>query len=202
MYIQYNKQTKDTRYNKKHKITSNDIQKEVDKLVKDVNEKYTGYELCPEKQTVINPNLFKLKDEPNIEISKDIPKPNLPTNFSICNINGIDFLQYHKKNGDKKDQRQRRINSHNIQTEFESFVKFINETYNLNLQNETILNPHNWKTSNKIIIQEDTDEKQKNREKSKKSIEKKKAEMGIEAFNKLKAEQAKERRAKNKELNV
>ena len=74
-----------------------------------------------------------------------------------------------------------------------------NETYDLNLQNETIQNPHNWKTSNKVIIQEDTDEKQKNREKAKKSIDKKKAEMGIEAFNKLKAKQAKERRAKNKQ---
>ena len=74
-----------------------------------------------------------------------------------------------------------------------------NKTINEFVKN---INNHNWKTSNKILNKEDTDEKQKNREKAKKSIEKKKAEIGIEAFNKLKADQAKERRAKNKELNV
>ena len=61
LYIQYNKKIKDTRYNKKNKITSNDIQKELDKLVKDINEKYTNYNL--EKQIIINPNLFKLKED-------------------------------------------------------------------------------------------------------------------------------------------
>ena len=59
MYIQYNKTTKEGRYNKKNKITTNDIQKELDKLVKEINEKYIDYNL--EKQIITNPNLFKLK---------------------------------------------------------------------------------------------------------------------------------------------
>ena len=199
MYIQYNKQTKDTRYNKKHKITSNDIQKEVDKLVKDVNEKYTGYELCSEKQTVINPHLFKLKDEPNIEISKDIPKPNLPTNFSICNITGIDYFQYCKKENGQKVQKQKRISSYNIQDEFNAFIKLINEDFNLKFNNQTIENPQNWKTTNKILNKEPSEEKEKNISRQTKYLEKKKAELGEEAFHALKAKQARDRREKKKQ---
>lgn len=57
-YIQYNRSEKGNRYNKKMKITSNDIQKELDKLVDEVNKKYEGFNLG--KQTVINPQYFKL----------------------------------------------------------------------------------------------------------------------------------------------
>jgi len=66
MYIQYNKKIKDTRYNKKNKITSNDIQKELDKLVKDINEKYKDYNL--EKQIIINPNLFNQNKPQEIDL--------------------------------------------------------------------------------------------------------------------------------------
>jgi hypothetical protein len=57
MYIQFMRRNKDGNYNKKNKILSNNIQNELDKLVKEVNEKYPGYNL--EKLTVINPELFK-----------------------------------------------------------------------------------------------------------------------------------------------
>ena len=58
-YIQFNKQSKAGRFNKKIKILTNDIQKELDSLVLQVNEKYPGYNL--EKQKIINPELFNLK---------------------------------------------------------------------------------------------------------------------------------------------
>ena len=60
MYIQYNKITKECRYTKKNKIHTNDIQKELDKLIKEINEKYIDYNL--EKQIIINPNLFIIKE--------------------------------------------------------------------------------------------------------------------------------------------
>jgi len=55
-YIQYNRTIKGIRYNKKNKILSNDIQKELDKLVKDINEKYTEFNL--DKQIIMNPEYF------------------------------------------------------------------------------------------------------------------------------------------------
>ena len=58
-YIQYNKQSKAGRFSKKIKILTNDIQKELDSLVLQVNEKYPGYNL--DKQKIIKPELFKLK---------------------------------------------------------------------------------------------------------------------------------------------
>ena len=200
-YIQYNKTNKEGRYTKKHKITTNDIQKEVDKLVNDVNEKYPDYKLFSEKQIVINPELFKLKEQPKIIID-NVEKPDLPINFSICKINGVDYFQYCKKEDDHKNQKQRRINSYNIQEEFNDFVKFVNESFELKLEFIVIKNSQNWKTTNKIIIKEETDIKIKNREKSNKALEKRKLEMGEEAFNALKAQQAKERRKKKKEENI
>jgi bifunctional pyridoxal-dependent enzyme with beta-cystathionase and maltose regulon repressor activities len=49
-YIQYNKQSKAGRFSKKIKILTNDIQKELDSLVLQFNEKYPGYNL--EKQKI------------------------------------------------------------------------------------------------------------------------------------------------------
>jgi hypothetical protein len=61
MYIQFMRRNKDGNYNKKNKILSNNIQNELDKLVKEVNEKYPGYNLG--RHTVINSELFKLPDK-------------------------------------------------------------------------------------------------------------------------------------------
>jgi len=199
MYIQYNRSIKEKRYNKKNKIISNNIQVELDKLVKNINEKYPGYNL--EKLTVINPELFKIIEQDDKKKDKEIhtdKKPELPINFSICNIYGIDYFQYCKKNDNKKDQKQMRINSYNIQEEFNKFVKDVNNTFKIKLEIPVIDNSQNWKTCNKIIDNEETDEKTKNCEKAKKSLEKKKAEMGEEAFHALMAQKAKEYREKKK----
>jgi hypothetical protein len=55
-YIQYSKTINGKRYGKKNKINSKDIQKELDKLIDNINEKYPNLNL--EKQKVINPELF------------------------------------------------------------------------------------------------------------------------------------------------
>lgn len=60
MYIQYNKKINDSKYSKKMKIQSNDIQKELDKLVNEINEKYPELKLS--KQTVNNPEYFNKKE--------------------------------------------------------------------------------------------------------------------------------------------
>jgi hypothetical protein len=59
-YIQYSRKVKEIKYTKKLKITSNNIQAELDKLVEEINKKFPGYNLS--KQIVINPQYFKLKD--------------------------------------------------------------------------------------------------------------------------------------------
>jgi hypothetical protein len=55
MYIQFNKSSKEGRYNLKRKILSNDIQKELDNLIIAVKEKYQNLELSEMK--ILNPNL-------------------------------------------------------------------------------------------------------------------------------------------------
>jgi hypothetical protein len=55
-YIQYSKTINGKRYGKKNKINSKDIQKELDKLIDNINEKYPNLNL--ENQRVINPELF------------------------------------------------------------------------------------------------------------------------------------------------
>ena len=198
-YLQYLKSTKGIRQSKKNKIVSNDIQAELNKLVEEVKEKYKG--IVIDDTTVINPQLFKLQEKEKQEIiiiDSTIQKPVLPVHFSICNINGIDFFQYHFTDLKKKDQEQRKINSYNIQEEFTKFVEFINDRYKCNYKIPIIDNSQNWKTSNKIIIKEDTDKKIKDREKAERCNEKKKLEMGEEAFAALNAQKARDYREKKK----
>ena len=65
-YIQYSKTINGKRYGKKNKIKSKDIQKELDKLIDDINIKYKDFNLSDffplPKQKIINPELFN----PNI----------------------------------------------------------------------------------------------------------------------------------------
>jgi hypothetical protein len=70
----------------------------------------------------------------------------------------------------------------------------MNIKYKLNIPNQIIENPQNWKTTNKILNKEPSEEKQKSISKQTKYIEKKKAEIGEEAFKALKAKQARDRR--------
>ena len=150
---------------------------------------------------VINPKLFKLineiKETKPVE-DKEIPKPELPINFSICRIYGVDYFQYCLEENGKKNQLQKRINSYNIQEAFNNFINEVNDVFQLNIKTSPINNSQNWQTSNKIIVKEDSEVKIQNRDKSNKYNEKKKAELGEEAYNQLKAQKAREYREKKK----
>jgi hypothetical protein len=93
-------------------------------------------------------------NENKIIVDDNIEKPILPKNFSICRINNVDYLQFHKKEDGKKYQLQRKINSYNIQEIFNNFVKEVNDNFDLNLESFKIDNSIGWKTINKIIDKE------------------------------------------------
>jgi hypothetical protein len=122
--------------------------------------------------------------------NNNVKKPIMPTNFSICNVKNIDYIQFCKKIDDKKYQYKTKINSYDLQDELNNFVIYINQHY-INIgdaSNYTIINTKNWQTLNKIVLHEDTELKQKNRNKTLKSIEKKKQEIGEEEYKKQKNE--------------
>jgi len=75
----------------------------------------------------------------------------MPNNFSICNINNIDYIQFSKTIDDKKKSYKTKIKSDDLQLEYLNFVKFLNDKYNFNISNENIINKSNWKTSNVIL---------------------------------------------------
>ena len=179
-------------------VSSNDINKEMAKLVTKIKDKYP--EIIIENTNIINSHLFVFEEKEKQEIQEknNVPKPELPINFSIFTTNGIDFLQYLKKIDGNVYQLQRSIKSNDIQKEFDNFVDIINNKFTLQIPKTIINNPQNWKTSNKIIDHEETDEKLKNREKAKKSLDKKRIEMGDEAYKAMKAQQQKESRDKKK----
>ena len=122
--------------------------------------------------------------------NNNVKKPIMPTNFSICNVKNIDYIQFCKRIDDKKYQYKTKINSYDLQDELNNFVIYINQHY-INIgdaNNYTIINTKNWQTLNKIVLHEDTELKQKNRNKTLKSIEKKKQEIGEEEYKKQKNE--------------
>jgi hypothetical protein len=197
-YIAFNKNIDAVRYSLKQKIVSNDIQKNLDNLIISLKKKYLNIEI-PEMK-ILNPHLFKpFKEEQKVDENKIIQKPVLPKNFSICTINNIDYIQYCKKIDNQKYQYKIKINSYNLQNVINSFVDNINNKYKLNIPNQTIENPQNWKTTNKILNKEPSEEKQKSISRQTKYLEKKKAELGDETFKALKAKQARERREKKKQ---
>jgi hypothetical protein len=74
----------------------------------------------------------------------------MPVNFSICRVKDIDNIQFSKKIGNLLHQYKTKINSYNIQSELNKFIKYLNETYNLNIEEGKVENNDNWKTTNKI----------------------------------------------------
>lgn len=126
----------------------------------------------------------------------------MPTNFSIATINSIDYIQFSKTIDSKKYQYKTKINSYDIKSELARFIQKLNEKYNLDLNptDYLITNTNGWKTTNKIIIHEDSPEKINQRERTKRNIEKKKEELGEEEFKKINALKAKKYRESKKEL--
>jgi hypothetical protein len=198
----------------KSKLQSNLIQKEFDSFVDTVNKKFPQLKLSkypipniPDNFSLNNlPNNLKSDDESDIEseeINTTTIKPVMPTNFSICRVNDIDHIQFCKKIDDKKYQYKTKINSYDIESELSRFIDELNEKYDLDLDQSDypIVNTRGWKTTNQIVKHEDSKEKQSQRERTHKYLEKKKKELGEDQFRKQNAERAKAYRAQ-KEIEV
>lgn len=199
----------------KSKLQSNSIQKEFDNFIDTVNKKFPQLKLS--KYTIPNiPDNFNLNtnnkpiDSEAVENNQKQTsnsnggKPIMPINFSICRVNDIDHIQFSKKIGDKKHQYKTKINSHDIESELSRFIDELNEKYDLELDPEDypIINTGGWKTTNQIAFHEDSAEKQSQRERTYKCLEKKKKELGEEQFRKQNAEKAKSYRQSKREIEV
>jgi hypothetical protein len=124
----------------------------------------------------------------------------MPTNFSICSVNNVDYIQFSKVIDNNKYQYKTKINSYDITKELEKFIDQLNEKYNLDLDknNYKIANTNGWKTTNKIVDHTDTDVKKAQRERTQRYLEKQKESMGVDEFNKQKALNARKYREKKK----
>jgi hypothetical protein len=198
-YFCLNKYVDKKRHSTKYKLRSNNIQKEFDDFINIVNLKFPELKIQPYK-------ILNIPKELNIEHvdNTNKSKPVMPQNFSICNVNDIDYFQFCKKIDEKRFQYKTKINSYDLQIELENFIDQLNEKYDLGLikSEYKIINTNGWKTTNKIIEHVDTDEKIAQRLRTLQNIEKKKQELGIEEFRKQKALYAKQYRESKKEIVV
>ena len=82
----------------------------------------------------------------------------MPQNFSICNVNQVDYIQFCKKIDEKRFQYKTKINSYNLTNELDNFIDQLNKKYDLGLikSEYKIINTTGWKTTNKIIYHVDT----------------------------------------------
>jgi hypothetical protein len=221
-YFAFSKTINKERLTTKTKVSSNNIQTEFDKFIDDVNVKYPELKI-PKYKIPDIPSDIKIIDEhkssknitetpvkvmaeqnieTNIVDNSNKQKPIMPTNFSICSVNNVDYIQFCKKCDGKRIQYKTKINSYDLQSELNDFIDKLNHNYKLGLvkSDYKIINTDGWKTTNKIVVHEDTDEKIANREKAQKHIQKKKAEIGEEEFkrqNNLKQKQFREKVKEN-----
>jgi hypothetical protein len=119
------------------------IQTELDRLIDEINESYPDLNI--QKYTVKNPYDFTDKKQ-----LKENNKPSMPINFSICNINGTDYIQFTKKINNKKVSYKTSIKSYDLQKELDNFVNYLNQEYKINITEQKIINLNDWKTSNKV----------------------------------------------------
>ena len=187
------------------KLTTNDFQNEYNNFIDMINSLYKDI-VQFKKSTLYNiPNEYtEIIKQLNIEQvdNINISKPVMPQNFSICNVNDVDYIQFCKKIDDKRFQYKTKINSYDLTQELNTFIDQLNEKYDLGLikSEYKIINTNGWKTTNKIIDHTCTDIKLKQRTRALQNIEKKKLEVGEEEFKKQKAQYARMYRVK--EINV
>ena len=143
-----------------------------------------------------NADTMDTNADTNTDTNASNIKPSMPANFSICNVNSIDYIQFCKKINDKRYQYKTKINSYDLNLELNHFINELNEKYNLQLVKSDfiITNTNKWQTSNKIIDHSDTEIKLKQRAQSMKYLEKKKLELGENEFHKQKAQYSKQYR--------
>ena len=84
--------------------------------------------------------------------------------------------------------------------ELEQFIDDLNNKYRLNLDKSQlkIANTNGWKTTNKIVEHSDSPEKLAQRKRTQRYLEKQKESMGVDEFNKQKAQYAKTYRTSKK----
>lgn len=205
-YLTFTKAIDGNRIKKMVRLTTNDFQTEYNNFIDTINDLYKDI-IHFEKSTLYNiPKEYT-------EIVKQIQteyidntgkaKPVMPLNFSICNVNQVDYIQFNKKIDDKRFQYKTKINSYDLPQELDDFIDQLNEKYDLGLINSDykIIKTNGWKTTNKIIDHTDTDIKIAQRTQAKKYLENKKQELGEGEFKKQKAQYARQYRA-NKEIEV
>jgi hypothetical protein len=143
-YLSYSKKINTIRYNKKITLNCMCIQTELNRLINIINTTYTNLKI--QNYTIENPYDFTDKT-----LLKESFKPFMPPNFSICNINGIDHIQFTKKINDKTVSYKTVIKSYDLQKELNKFVDYLNEKYKLDIHPQKITENNNWKTCNKIL---------------------------------------------------
>ena len=202
-YLQFTKLIDGKRIKKMVKLNTNDFQSEFNNFIDMINELYKDI-VQFKKITLYNiPKEYtEIVKELNIEQVDNTykTKPVMPQNFSICNVNQVDYFQFNKKIDEKRFQYKTKINSYDLQIELENFIDQLNEKYDIGLikSEYKIINTNGWKTTNKIIEYIDTDEKIAQRLRTLQNIEKKKQAVGIEEYNKQKALYAKQYRESKK----
>ena len=205
IYIQFNKYKDSKRYTMKNKVSTPNIMNELNNLIDNVNKEFP--ELKINKYTITNPNIFDTNEHiiKIIESTSTISnKPTMPKNFSICNVNDTDYIQFCKKIDDTRHQYKTRINSYNLQQELNDFIDVLNTKYNFGLVKEeyTINNSKNWKTKNKCVDHTNTNAKISQRERSNKLNAKKREEIGDEAYKEMMRVKAIEYRNKKTQKNI
>jgi hypothetical protein len=200
-HLQFSKNIDGVRYCKKQIIKSNDLQLELDNFIDLINELYKDKFKIIKHKLVDVPDQYKNMVATPIN-QTDIKKPIMPTNFSICRVNDIDYIQFCKKIDNKKCQYKTKINSYNLKSELDQFITQLNNKYDFGLVSNDypIINNDNWKTTNAIVDHVDTPEKLSSRAKALKCLAKKKELVGIDVFRAQKAEYAKKYRNKHIEV--
>jgi starvation-inducible outer membrane lipoprotein len=199
-YFEFNKSVDKVRKNVKYTLKSNDIQSELNKFIENVNTKYPELKIpnytiqhIPDKYN----NIIKQH-----EVIQNDTKPDMPNNFSICCVNGTDYIQFCKKIDNKKHQYKTRINSYDLQSELNRFVDYLNETYKFAtvlIKDSVITN--GWRTTNNIICHDNTPEKLASRARANNYNIKKREEMGEEKYKEMLRNRPFRYRAK-KEINL
>ncbi len=202
-YLTFVKAIDGKRIKKMVKLTTNDFQTEYNNFIDLINslykdmvqfEKSTLQNIPYEYTSIVKPIKTEQVDNSNTT------KPVMPANFSICNVNNVDYIQFCKKVDGQRYQYKTKINSYDLQTELNEFINDLNNKHGLNLdpaQNK-IANTNQWKTTNKIIEHSGTPEKLAQRERTQRYLEKQKQSVGVDEFNKQKAQYAKTYRASKK----
>ncbi len=202
-YLTFVKAVDGNRVKKMVKLTTNDFQTEFNNFIDLINnlhkdivqfEKYTLQNIPHEYTQIVKPIKTEQVDNSNVD------KPVMPANFSICSVNNVDYIQFCKKIDGQRYQYKTKINSYDLADELNKFIDDLNSKYGLNLDKSQlkIANTNGWKTTNKIVEHSDTPEKLAQRERTQRYLEKQKESIGVDEFNKQKAQYAKTYRTNKK----